>query len=288
MNVRSKTSVKQLSEVLLSIDFILALVLLFLNDNLFKYSAPNFITGKLSDFAGLYLFPLFVNIFIRDKPKVYLGTALLFIIWKSSLSQPFIDYWNNISSYHIDRIVDYTDLMALSMLPLAYYRRNSFGNLSNIWYKPLFKYIIGGFSLIVILATAGTHGLIKRYPYNFSKQKVSKALLQILNENPQYLVPDSLSGRFNIDAQTSKSIDTLSFNFYFSDSKIGKVYWADFMGRNKDWTEPACNFDLVGIKVGDGIGLYEKDLSSEDKVYVKEVFESKIVSKLDSLLKQKR
>jgi hypothetical protein len=288
MKISSKASVKQRSEVLLSVDFILALVLLFLNDTLFKYSWPNFITGKLSDFAGLYLFPLFVNIFIRDKLKVYLGTAVLFIIWKASLSQPFIDYWNNISSYHIDRIVDYTDLMALSVLSLAYYRRNSFDNLSNIRYKPLFKYVIGGFSLIVILATAGTHGLIKRYPYNFSKQTVSKALLQIVNENRQYLVPDSLSGRFNIDAQTSKSIDTFSFNFYFPDSKVGKVYWATFMGRNEDWTEPACNFDLVGVKTSDGKSLYEKDLNSEDKAYVKEVFESEIVSKLDDLLKQKR
>ena len=286
MNVSSKPSAKQLSEILLSVDFILALVLLFLNDTLFKYSWPNFITGKLSDFAGLYLFPLFVTIFVKDKPKVYFGTVILFIIWKSSLSQPFIDYWNSVSFYNIDRVVDYTDLMALSVLPLAYYRPNSFGNLSNIRYKPLFKYIIGGFSLIAILATAGTHGRIKRYPYNFSKQTVSKALLQIVNENPQYLVPESLSGSFNIESPTSKSIDTVGFNFYFSDSKIGKIYWATFMGRNEDWTEPKCSFDLVGIKLSDGKSLYEKDLISEDRVYVKETFESKIVSKLDSLLKQ--
>jgi len=262
-----------------------ALLLLLLNDHLFKYSWPNFITGKLSDFSGLYLFPLFVNIFIRDKQKVFLGTALLFILWKSPLSQPFIDHWNNLRFYHIQRIVDYSDILAIAILPLAYCRSNALAT-SQAIYRPILKYVVGGFTFAAIVATAGTHGRIKRYTYDYSKETLSKALIQILDENPSYKLTDSVL-KAHLDSYPLSS-DTVNFHFYMPESKIGKVYWASFMGRNQDWKANKCNFDLIGVKMDSNKYLYEKDLSSQEKAYMIKIFESNIISKVDSLLKNQK
>ena len=99
--------------------FILSIAILFLNDVHFKYEYHNWLTGKLSDFAGLFAFPIFfVAFFPSYKKYIFMGCALFFIWWKSALSQSLIDYASNFFS--INRTVDYSDLMALIILPLAY------------------------------------------------------------------------------------------------------------------------------------------------------------------------
>ena len=47
-------------DVLASPQFIAALLLLLLNDYVLKYSFPGWLTGKLSDFAGLFVFVSFL------------------------------------------------------------------------------------------------------------------------------------------------------------------------------------------------------------------------------------
>ncbi len=100
--------------------FIVSVVLLLLNDFFFKYYFHNFITGKLSDFAGLFAFPFFISIFLNKKIKeVYISVALFFIYWKSEYSQGLITVFHQLN-FNIDRVVDYTDLIALTILPLSY------------------------------------------------------------------------------------------------------------------------------------------------------------------------
>ena len=101
--------------------FIIALALLLLNDFFLKYEFSNFFTGKLSDFAGLFLFPYFLSsIKIKWTKIIYPATALLFIFWKSELCQTIID-WIQLMGIGVDRVVDYTDLIALIVLPLSYF-----------------------------------------------------------------------------------------------------------------------------------------------------------------------
>ena len=89
--------------------------------NLFKYQFHNWITGKLWDFAGLIVFVLFWQVlFPKRKAVIYLITAILFVIWKSSLSDGFIELWNNHMFYAINRVIDYSDLLALLVLPFVY------------------------------------------------------------------------------------------------------------------------------------------------------------------------
>ena len=108
-------------EILKSPPFLIALFLLLLNDFALKAAFHNWLTGKLSDFAGLFVFVLFWTAFFpRYKKQLFFATALSFVIWKSPLSMPFIEFWNN-NFYKIDRVIDYSDLIALTILPFAYY-----------------------------------------------------------------------------------------------------------------------------------------------------------------------
>tara|TARA_B100000508_G_scaffold55003_3_gene42649 strand:+ start:15411 stop:16154 length:744 start_codon:yes stop_codon:yes gene_type:complete len=101
--------------------FVSGLIILLMNDFFLKETFHNWFTGKLSDFAGLFVFALFwIALFPKHKLKVLITTGIIFILWKSPLSQSFIDGFNSMNFFAIDRVVDFTDLLALSILPLAF------------------------------------------------------------------------------------------------------------------------------------------------------------------------
>jgi hypothetical protein len=116
--------------------FLLALALLLLNDHLWKAAFHNTLTGKLSDFAGLYAFtwiglallsprktqttvPATPSLLTRPRTLWPIFAGLFFIWWKSPLSQPAIDTWNTLGWINMGRTIDYTDWIALVMIPLA-------------------------------------------------------------------------------------------------------------------------------------------------------------------------
>lgn len=101
--------------------FILSLFLLLLNDFYLKYEFHNFITGKLSDFAGLFIFPYFISVFFTNKTKeIYIFTFLLFIFWKLEISEQFIKFISRITDIAFYRTVDLSDLIALLILPFSF------------------------------------------------------------------------------------------------------------------------------------------------------------------------
>lgn len=100
--------------------FVVALVVLVLNDHVLKAAYPNWLTGKLSDFSGLFAYALFwMAVFPSHRRWVAIATAVAFTWWKSPYSQGVIDAFNRVGLFAIDRVVDYTDLIALTTLPLA-------------------------------------------------------------------------------------------------------------------------------------------------------------------------
>ncbi|MEA2205146.1 MAG: hypothetical protein QOE77_1922 [Blastocatellia bacterium] len=115
-------------EILASPGFLVSLFVLLLNDFILKEQFHSVLTGKLSDFAGLFVFPLFWAAFLpRRKSLIYLLTAFLFIFWKSAYSQPLIEVWDNLPFFSIARTVDYSDFAALVVLPFSYaYGRRPF------------------------------------------------------------------------------------------------------------------------------------------------------------------
>lgn len=109
-------------KILLSPALLCGLFLLVINDFYLKARFHNDLTGKLSDFAGLFVFPLFfAALFPSKRFGIYVSTGIAFIFWKSPLSQGLIDLFNQLAPFSIGRTVDLTDLIALSIIPVSYF-----------------------------------------------------------------------------------------------------------------------------------------------------------------------
>ena len=112
---------KHNAHFLLNWPFVIGLLLLLINDHFLKDIFGNWFTGKLSDFAGVMILPLFQAFLFSWKPwQVVMSTVVFFVFWKSSLSGIFIDFYNTLSPISISRVVDYSDLLAFAVLPLSY------------------------------------------------------------------------------------------------------------------------------------------------------------------------
>ncbi|MET3018676.1 hypothetical protein [Flavobacterium hydatis] len=95
--------------------FLISLIILILNDWVFKNVFHNYVTGKLSDFAGLFVFPFFWSVlFFKRAKEIHLGTILFFIFWKSPFSEVFVNLFG------LYRIVDFSDNMALLSVFVSY------------------------------------------------------------------------------------------------------------------------------------------------------------------------
>ncbi len=148
--------------------FIVSICLLLLNDLYLKYSYHNWLTGKLSDFAGLFAFPFFWScVFPRKIKIIYISTAVLFIFWKSEISQPVIEFFQSFG-LPINRTVDNTDLIALIILPLSYFYWN-LDLATNSKIKKTFTVCIKGVSIIAFIATTLPK---ESYDYNFKSRHV--------------------------------------------------------------------------------------------------------------------
>jgi len=162
----------------LSPGFITALFLLIINDYYLKQNFPCWLTGKLSDFSGLFLFSLFWSSFFPKKNRIIIILcAILFVFWKSPLSQVIIDVWNRTFPLNISRVIDYSDLLAIAILPLS---RLYFLSIK----KPLAKKAFAYPTLIVsFMAIMGTSYLPPSYTVRFQMQKVSReAISSDINE----------------------------------------------------------------------------------------------------------
>lgn len=144
--------------------FISGLLLLILNDHALKALLHNQLTGKLSDFAGLFIFPAFWSYFFPKYRKgIYILTGLFFTFWKSELATSFITALNSIS-IAVSRVVDHTDLIALYVLPVSYYYflKNHSYHLS----KSVSVYLISAISFIAFCATSAPYYHFKQ-PYEY-------------------------------------------------------------------------------------------------------------------------
>lgn len=109
--------------------FLVGIIILALNDHVLKWQFSNLLTGKLSDIVGLLILPMFIQ-FVFPRPKNYaiVVSGIFFIFWKSPLSEDFIHLYNQCTLIPITRTVDYTDLLALAVLPLSHFLINHIDN----------------------------------------------------------------------------------------------------------------------------------------------------------------
>jgi hypothetical protein len=103
-------------DALLTPATVVALLLLLLNDFVLKPRFGTPLTGKLSDFAGLYLFAAFWLAVLPRRRPVVLGVAAAWLVWKTPISTPLIEGWNALGLLPVARVADATDLVALLVL----------------------------------------------------------------------------------------------------------------------------------------------------------------------------
>lgn len=136
--------------------FIVALAVLLLNDWWLKSQYPGVITGKLSDFSGLAVVAmLLLTAFPSRTATIYIIVSSAFLWWKSEASEPFIGLVNTWATFQVGRTVDYTDLIALVVLPacpriLAYSSHN--GRLSIAQRRTIFIPVV----VVTLLGVMGT------------------------------------------------------------------------------------------------------------------------------------
>lgn len=184
--------------ILISSGFLAGLFVLLINDFVLKQLFHNWFTGKLSDLAGLFIFPLFLAAFLRRWRKhIYFATAAGFAFWKSIYAQPLIDGLNLLLPFSIGRTIDLTDLAALLVLPGSYlyhlsYRCNQVERgLDKARRKRFAIYVVGLISIFAFTATSykddQTISYYKEYEFNVPREELIRGLYNTDLKNVEYL-----------------------------------------------------------------------------------------------------
>lgn len=226
-------------KILTSLWFLIGLVLLLLNDFIFKEIYGNWLTGKLSDFAGLFIFPLFwTAIFPKNKNKIFLLTAVFFIFWKSPYSQSLLDSWNQFMFVDIARVVDYSDLMALIVLPLAYFYFEEKEDMKFLKVNPFFPLVVSSFAFVATSLPPEVYESVKNYSFSCSKDELKKRIFYlpaVENKWRKEYRFDTISGyyignKYNDSTKVENEIIQLFFQnkdslwLAIQDSTIGRYY----------------------------------------------------------------
>jgi hypothetical protein len=185
--------------ILASPAFLACLGVLLVNDFALKPQFHSALTGKLSDFAGLFVFPLFwTALFPRLRAHVYALTALAFALWKSPHSQPPIDAWNALPLFTVGRTVDPTDLFALITLPCSYlYGRT---HVSSPGPPRAAMYTVALVSLFAFTATSYSQktAYSNEYYFHYSGRELIKRMSALPANEPFSPFADADWGEFEV------------------------------------------------------------------------------------------
>jgi hypothetical protein len=150
--------------ILLNGWFIVALAVLILNDHFLKSAYPSILTGKLSDFAGLHVFAVFLYVVLPGKwlsrrgiVWLHLAIGLSFVIWKLAPVEILLHQVALLTGLpELTRVKDATDLIALAILPATYHllHRSRTRRPVEIWWHPatqsaaLLVLLVAGWSIM--------------------------------------------------------------------------------------------------------------------------------------------
>lgn len=250
--------------------FLGALFLLLLNDFILKQTFHNWFTGKLSDFAGLFMFPLFLSIFFPKSIKhILVATALFFIYWKSSFSTNFIEFFNDLSSYQIARVVDYTDLLALTVLPFAYLIYDKRNELLKFKLHPVFPILITGFAL---MSTSQAESIVTLNEEYYVSKSLADLRTQILNIDPLLA-----SVQTEVSYISNITNDSLSFNLFISDKNLCQAVYLYPYIIGIDSSSSRIFFKDTDQRCTEKCGVLRKCDTGNTKEEIMEVIESNFI-----------
>lgn len=254
-NIRANSRI----DILSSPPFLIGLTVLLLNDLILKYEFTNTLTGKLSDFAGLFIFPLFFSaIFPKYTKAIYGLTIAIFGYWNTSLSQGLIDYFNY-SGIHIGRTIDPTDFLAFAILPISY---NHFKRLivkpAIEIYAPL-RIAITSITIFSFFATTLPKqsvelGIYSKKTYTLDMSKT--ALFEKLS--PEYSLSDTIE--LNL-------VDSLFYLYYYvPDVRADMFVLANITEQNKNTTIRLDSILTGSITGGLISGIDDDDLRTVENI----------------------
>jgi len=198
--------------------FFIALIILLVNDHYFKLIYGNWWTGKISDFTGMIVLPLVLCYFSRKIITNLIFSGLLFVFWKSHISQEVIDFYNAFAIIQISRVVDYTDLIALFSLPFVYWYARKLTKISQ-WkfnFGPKVSLVILLPVVFVFIATAPPYYL--RYTYSNGNLKCYKCNATIkMSETEILQLMSEMDLNIQIDSQLTYGLSEHE-NTYMKDS----------------------------------------------------------------------
>lgn len=293
--------------ILLSPLFLSSVAVLVLNDFYLKAQFGNFLTGKLSDFAGLFAFPLFfIALLPRRRLWIYIVTAFGFTFWKTPFANGFIESWNLYIPAHIGRTIDYGDLVALCVLPLSYLyagvarqRRVSLQRLQNA--------ATVGSVLFSLFAFTATQLVRDRTVYIGGEYEIDRGYLELeveplLRKNPSIVSISSTArlGESHEDLQTNSNwgstSDRRKGRIPKTSPTVPPVYWFDVSIAEKTCNSEKSKFSFIverkenvlkirAINLDFDCSEYEKadNFNTLDKNYIahgRQMFEQHVINHL--------
>ncbi len=194
----NKTTPLELRKVLADPRWIFALLVLVVNDHFLKAAFANTLSGKLSDFAGLFLAPLLLAAIVNVKTKKGFwlsGLSVALVFSAINLSPPMAAIWDSclsLISPH-STTVDPTDLIALVMIPLGIVL---FTNVEKREEKKSLSY--GLMALGILASIASTNPPEEEFVLTQS------SIVSIYNQSNELHIVRirPLEGRFSIDCKT--------------------------------------------------------------------------------------
>lgn len=226
--------------------FIICVFVLILNDWYLKPVFHNTLTGKLSDFAGLFALPyLLSSLLPKHTLKIHVWTGLLFMVWKSEFTEPLIAFANSLR-IPVSRTIDFTDNIALISLLFSYYTLKSSFTLN---LKPMLHRALIVVSCLAFAATSmppreeRTFTQIdKVYTFDISKRELVSRLNMVQVEQIHKINKGSGKIDFNEDSNIfyfQGSTDTLALlldyrNIRNNDTIRLKTSFADIMITGDD------------------------------------------------------
>lgn len=217
--------------------FLLALIVLVVNDHYLKSAYPGWLTGKLSDFAGLFMLPILIYAIAgkwlrtnRGLVTLHVAIGAAFVIWKiAAVEIMFAAIYQVLPIDLPGRVKDASDLYALVMLPLSYFYIRRFRNETLAGLLPSkFRIALAHLALILsgLAVIATPSGRSYRIEPNIErKTDIDQAKLIALFE--EVLAKNGVE----IKSHQAKDDTTYTYKVFFKSKES-----AGYDGKNKEYT----------------------------------------------------
>lgn len=236
----------RIRSTLVSWPFLLSLAVLITNDLYLKSAFPGWLTGKLSDVAGIYLVALLVT--ASSPTKKYMGAMILalgFLYWKSPLSQWFVDSMNSMLQVRIGRVVDYSDLLALLTIPIAWATVTD--GATNSRKLLTHKLLSIPIAVVAVLAVSGTSVLMPFGEYSIRNTDDEN----LVDESAFVVAIERVAAEYELQCENCEATtdEALYFNedmdFWYSLDKANNgVRFRIRVTKMRGWILPNPDYDL--------------------------------------------